>query len=119
MNQNHDADAFTPLFAPGDIVATQGAVVARAAAQLAAALTRHLSGDWGLMFPEDASLNVEALQCGDRLHSAYAIDPSKPSKGYGDNTLWIITEADRSVTRPPLARRVLTGVEPRQNRRGF
>ena len=30
--------------------------------------------------------------------SAYPIDPAKPSKGYGENTLWIITEADRSVT---------------------
>ncbi len=30
--------------------------------------------------------------------SAYPIDPDKRSKGYGDNTLWIITEADRSVT---------------------
>jgi hypothetical protein len=30
--------------------------------------------------------------------SAYALDVSKPCEGFGPNTLWIITEADRSVT---------------------
>jgi hypothetical protein len=30
--------------------------------------------------------------------SAYPIDPAKPCKGFGDNTLWIITEGDRSAT---------------------
>jgi hypothetical protein len=34
----------------------------------------------------------------ERVLSAYAIDESKPAKGYGDNCLWIITERDRSVT---------------------
>lgn len=28
----------------------------------------------------------------------YPIDPALPCKGYGENTVWIITEADRSVT---------------------
>ena len=28
----------------------------------------------------------------------HPIDPAKPCKGFGDNTLWIITEGDRSVT---------------------
>jgi hypothetical protein len=35
---------------------------------------------------------------GDRILSAYPIDPAKPCEGFGDNTLWIITESDRSVT---------------------
>lgn len=35
---------------------------------------------------------------GERVLTAYAIDESKPAKGYGDNYLWIITERDRSVT---------------------
>jgi hypothetical protein len=35
---------------------------------------------------------------GERVLSAYAIDESKPAKGYGENCLWIITERDRSVT---------------------
>jgi hypothetical protein len=30
--------------------------------------------------------------------SAYPIDPGKSCEGFGGNCLWIITEADRSVT---------------------
>ena len=30
--------------------------------------------------------------------SAYPIDPANPSEGFGENILWIATEADRSVT---------------------
>ena len=33
-----------------------------------------------------------------RFLSAYPIDESQPCEGFGDNTLWIITEWDRSVT---------------------
>jgi hypothetical protein len=29
---------------------------------------------------------------------AYPIDPAKQSEGFGANTMWIITEPDRSVT---------------------
>lgn len=47
----------------------------------------------------DAELNDEAVAAGEgRILAAYPIDPHRPSAGYGDNTLWIITEADRSVT---------------------
>ena len=42
--------------------------------------------------------NEEALTLGHRLLSAYPIDPAKPCRGFGSNTLWIITEADRSAT---------------------
>ena len=42
--------------------------------------------------------NRRAVEAGDRILSAYAIDPEKPCAGFGDNCLWIITEADRSVT---------------------
>ena len=45
----------------------------------------------------------------ERVLSAYAIDESKPAKGYGDNCLWIITERDHF----PVARRVLTPALPR------
>jgi hypothetical protein len=38
------------------------------------------------------------VKAGPRILSAYPINETKPCKGYGDNTLWIITEADRSVT---------------------
>jgi len=38
------------------------------------------------------------LKAGNRILSAYAIDDTKSCEGHGDNTLWIITETDRSVT---------------------
>jgi hypothetical protein len=47
---------------------------------------------------EDKTTNNEAVKSGYRVVSAYPIDPAKPSQGFGENTLWIITEADRSVT---------------------
>jgi hypothetical protein len=53
-------------------------------------LRRHLQGDWGDLPPEDARLNQAALRDGDRLLSAYQVNP--------DLKLWIITEADRSAT---------------------
>jgi hypothetical protein len=40
--------------------------------------------------------NNRALAGPNSLH--YPIDPAKPCEGFGDNTLWIITEGDRSVT---------------------
>jgi hypothetical protein len=46
----------------------------------------------------DAASNGAALTGGSRIVSAYPIDESRPCKGFGSNTLWIITESDRSVT---------------------
>lgn len=43
------------------------------------------------------ALNDQALLDGDRVLTAYPIDPTKPCKGHGDNCLWIITKSDRSV----------------------
>jgi hypothetical protein len=42
--------------------------------------------------------NDEAVRAGLRIIPAYPIDLATPCKGYGENCLWIITEADRSVT---------------------
>lgn len=85
-------------FHPGKLVCTVGASRACSDEQLSSYLAQHVSGDWGACCPEDAALNDEALANGGRLHSAYPIDPAKPCAGWGENTLWIITEADRSVT---------------------
>lgn len=55
-------------------------------------LKRHLAGDWGELTDDDKQANQQALKYGDRLFSGYDICA-------GDETrLWIITEADRSVT---------------------
>ncbi|MEI2827649.1 MAG: hypothetical protein V9F04_15580 [Dermatophilaceae bacterium] len=82
----------------GEIVTTPGALEACSPEYRHECLLRHGRGDWGLVCPEDKALNDQALIDGDRLLSAYPIDPAKPCKGYGDNCLWIITESDRSVT---------------------
>ena len=88
-----------PLFPLGQVVATPGTLEAsRYPEQLFELLARHARGDWGCVCPEDAATNAEGLQCGLRILSAYPIDPALPCEGFGANTLWIITEADRSVT---------------------
>ena len=87
-----------PLFTLGNIVATPGALDACSHEHRLACLSRHVRGDWGTVCEEDAETNREAVRDGFRILSAYPIDPAKPCKGFGDNCLWIITEADRSVT---------------------
>ena len=75
MTQETKAITFAPKFQLGQIVATPGPICT-----------------------EFKALNDQALVEGEHVLSAYAIDESKPAKGYGDNCLWIITERDRSVT---------------------
>jgi len=86
------------LFKLGRVVSTPGALEACSRDHLNDCLNRHVRGDWGVMCAEDQETNVEALSDGSRIHSAYPIDPALPCAGHGDNCLWIITEADRSVT---------------------
>ena len=87
-----------PLFSLGQVVATPGALNQTHPVWMANCLARHMQGDWGSVCEEDAATNNEAVRVGLRVLSAYPIDAQQPCKGYGDNTLWIITEADRSVT---------------------
>jgi len=53
-------------------------------------LQRHSQGDWGNLCEDDKKENEVSLQQGFRLLSAYEAD--------GLPKIWIITEADRSVT---------------------
>lgn len=87
-----------PLFLLGQIVATPGVLDVAPQVELLQLLVRHARGDWGCVDPEDAETNRLAVTEGDRILSAYPIDHMKPCKGWGENCLWIITEADRSVT---------------------
>ena len=90
---------FAPtLFPLGQIVSTPDALAACSPVYRAHCLNRHARGDWGNTCDEDKEANNQALLDGSRVLSAYPIDPTKPSKGFGENCLWIITEADRSVT---------------------
>lgn len=55
-------------------------------------LGRHQSGDWGDVSESDKKENELSLKEGFRLLSAYKLPND------GGKVLWIITEADRSVT---------------------
>jgi hypothetical protein len=81
-----------PSVALGQVVATPGALRAFAASGegVAPYLRRHASGDWGDLEPEDREANNAALVSGERLLSAYWLQ--------NRTRIWIITEADRSVT---------------------
>ena len=86
------------LVSPGQVVATHGALEACPLPQLDRCLYRHSRGDWGCVDKQDAKRNDAAVKSSDRILSAYLIDDRKPCNGTSCNTLWIITEADRSVT---------------------
>ena len=73
----------------GQVVATPGALNACDFSNLMLCLTRHRAGDWGDLGAEDKQANTRALVEGTRVFSAYMVNETK---------IWIITEADRSVT---------------------
>lgn len=77
-------------FPLGRLVCTPGAGDAVPSAEMAAALDRHLAGDWGDVSPEDRAENDLSLREGARLLSAYRTEAGV--------TFWVVTEADRSVT---------------------
>jgi len=81
-------------FPLGRIVSTPGALDACTPEYLRECLLRHIQGDWGVVSADDAAENDLSLKQGSRLLSVYPIDPADPNKG----NIWIITEADRSVT---------------------
>ncbi|AWV20028.1 DNA modification methyltransferase-related protein (plasmid) [Roseomonas mucosa] len=43
-------------------------------------LARHAQGDWGCVCNEDREMNDEALELGNRILSAYPIDPRSRQK---------------------------------------
>jgi len=83
---------FNPRFPLGYVAATPGAVEILESEGLEAAefLNRHASCDWGDICDEDKRSNEAALKYGSRLLSSYSLPAGAK--------LWIITEADRSVT---------------------
>lgn len=85
-------------FSTGKVIATPGALRALDPGRLLGLLARHAKGDWGVIDETDREANRYALRNGMRVMSVYAIDPTQPCAGFGDNTIWVITEADRSAT---------------------
>ena len=75
----------------GDVVATPGADALLREHNVAPVrlLARHLSGDWGQVSPDDAQANEAAVATGGRILSSYAV---------GGETVWLLTEGDRSTT---------------------
>ena len=79
-------------FSLGQVVATPGILAAAETARddVQKYLSQHAKGEWGESCREDRQANDDAVSNGGRLFSVYRmIDQTK---------IWIITEADRSVT---------------------
>ena len=81
-----------PLFDLGQLVATPGALAAleKTGQNEMEFLSRHVRGDWGELPTEDRDENQVSLEKGFRLLSSY--------RTLAGEKLWVITEADRSVT---------------------
>jgi hypothetical protein len=81
------------LFPLGQIVATPGALAAlgKAGQTPLDFLSRHVCGDWGELSEDDRKENQLSLKRGFRLLSSYRTSAD-------DTRVWVITEADRSVT---------------------
>ena len=75
----------------GRVVATPGALklLSEASEDLFGYLVRHATGDWGELCAFDSRQNEIALRDGYRVLSSYDTTAGR---------VWIITEADRSVT---------------------
>ena len=82
------------LFQLGETVLSPGAqdALEKSGQSAREFLLRHASGDWGMVSEADHKLNQNALTAGEegRLLSSYSLTD--------DTKIWIITEADRSVT---------------------
>lgn len=80
-----------PLFPMGQVVATPAVADHFAAHGVSPLdyLSRHVRGDWGDVQPEDAAANQASIERGTRILSSYTV---------ASDTVWVITEADRSYT---------------------
>jgi hypothetical protein len=97
------------LFSLGQVVATPGALTAlqKAGQQPQEFLARHLQGDWGDLCEEDRQENALSLERGFRLLSRYNTSAGE--------ALYVITEADRSVTTLLLPEEYETRTQRRPN----
>ena len=95
-----------PRFAPGQLVATPGALelLEQTGFSALALVSRHVHGDCGDCCNEDKATNELAVRQRMRVMSVYrlvdaeALLQTPQDKRSSLPTLWIITEADRSVT---------------------
>ncbi len=75
----------------GRVVATPGALetILGTGGDPSTYLARHAAGDWGELCAFDRRKDERSLRHGYRVLSSYAV---------GEGRVWVITEADRSVT---------------------
>ena len=75
----------------GKVVATPGALklLLETGAHPFDYLSRHATGDWGDLCDQDRRENERSLKHGWRILSSYPV---------WDKWIWVITEADRSIT---------------------
>jgi hypothetical protein len=90
--QKTDTNRLLPKFSLGRIVATPGALKTfeEANQNPFEFIERHQTGDWGELCEEDKRENEFSVRNGFRILSAY--------RTRNDVKIWVITEADRSVT---------------------
>lgn len=91
-----------PRFRLGQLVGTPAALDALLAAGVSplALIRRHVTGDFGDLDEHDRQANEDAIAHGLRVLSAYTV-----TSGSGESTrIYVITEADRSVTTTLLPR---------------
>jgi len=100
MNTATNSDTTTARFSLGQLFYTPGAQETLQEYQASPfdLVNRHVRGDWGDVCADDAQANEEALTIGARLLSAYVLPPPEGSDLSTAAKIWIITEADRSVT---------------------
>jgi hypothetical protein len=84
-----------PKFLPERLTITDKARSKLSTADIGSAIGRHLSGDWGDLAPEAKDENEASLREGWALHSMYLTKEGE--------AIYVITEADRSVTTVLLA----------------
>ncbi|MDX3904051.1 hypothetical protein AB6W79_11090 [Pasteurella multocida] len=77
------------MFELGRVCATRAVVECFNQQTLIELLNRYCYGDWGNLCDEDKQANVEAVEHGGRVFARYDVE---------DESLYIITESDRSYT---------------------
>lgn len=97
MSKNQDTASIRAIrahFHLGGVVMTQGVghLIREEGLDPLDFISRHVVCDWGDIPDDDKESNNEALPNGGRLFSAYNL------QGYSASRIWVITEADRSVT---------------------
>jgi hypothetical protein len=93
-------------FAVGQLAATPGALalLEQHRINIVALINRHIQGSWGDICADDAEQNEAAIELGNRVMSVYRLVDAQrlAATPFGKRndlpTVWVITEADRSVT---------------------